>query len=102
MSSPMDRVHRLRSLDRCKVGGSGYWTVHPEGESWAIDYLWWQTSVILSIEANGLNQGQRAEVLDAGALYAAAGDEWSASGNAAAWDNSVGDGLEQDKLTKGC
>jgi hypothetical protein len=46
-----DTTRRLRTLDRCRVGESGYWTMRGGGGYLSsVDFYWQTTSVIRSIE----------------------------------------------------
>lgn len=45
-----DTKRRLRTLDRCRVGESGYWTMRGGGGYLSsVDFYWQTTSVIRSI-----------------------------------------------------
>lgn len=46
-----DTTRRLRTLDRCRVGESGYWTMRGGGGYLSsVDFYWQTTSAIRSIE----------------------------------------------------
>lgn len=45
---PHDLPCEIRSINSCRVGDQGYWTMH--ANDWAIDYLWQYTSTIQRIE----------------------------------------------------
>ena len=51
-SSPTinDCERPLRTLDACRVGERGRWTMHTDGWSASVDFYWHVTSVILRIE----------------------------------------------------
>lgn len=44
-----DRPRPIRSIESCKVGDRGYWTMQTDGWSPSIDYWWHLTSVIQKI-----------------------------------------------------
>ncbi|TFC18608.1 hypothetical protein E3O19_04365 [Cryobacterium algoritolerans] len=58
-----DCCRPLRTLDRCRVGERGRWTM--QSDDWSVDYYWQVTSTILRIQ----------EVIPGG------GDECAAAGN---------------------
>lgn len=45
-----DLTRRLRTIDRCRVGEDGYWTMKGGGYTDSVDYYWQSTSVIQRIE----------------------------------------------------
>lgn len=114
-----DRLRPLRTIERCEVGKRGFWTMHTDSFSFEIDYYWHRTSRVHRIEriskrefdrlrhgGPGSDAGVSPQPGDAGAedtdgvsedviaSYAHAAAEWAESGDEAAWDAVVGDGLE--------
>jgi hypothetical protein len=66
-----DRPHPLRTIEACKVGFRGLWTMKTDGWSDTIDYLWHSSSVIERIvripdadAPHEVNAAEPAEVLD--------------------------------------
>jgi hypothetical protein len=45
-----DRPRALRSIEVCKVGQRGFWTMHTDNWSPTIDYVWHDSSVVRRIE----------------------------------------------------
>lgn len=45
-----DRIRPLRRIEVCRVGEAGYWTMHPDDESSAVDYYWQSSTVIRRIQ----------------------------------------------------
>ncbi len=45
-----DCTRPLRTLDACRVGERGRWTMHTDGYSATVDYYWQVTSTIQQIE----------------------------------------------------
>ena len=45
-----DRTRPLRSIEACTVGARGYWTMHADGWSDAVDFYWHDSSIIQRIE----------------------------------------------------
>lgn len=56
-----DRPRPLRSLDVCRVGERGRWTMHTDGWSDTVDYFWHVTSTILRIEKVASNDSAKGE-----------------------------------------
>ncbi|MEX1080170.1 MAG: hypothetical protein WED09_13805 [Homoserinimonas sp.] len=45
-----DRTRPLRTIETCRVGERGAWTMHTDGRSDTVDFYWHYTSDIRSIE----------------------------------------------------
>lgn len=45
-----DQPRLLRSIELCKVGQRGFWTMHTDAWSPTIDYVWHSSSVVRRIE----------------------------------------------------
>lgn len=45
-----DRPRPLRSIEKCRVGSPGYWTMHAEQWSATFEFFWAHTTTIRSIE----------------------------------------------------
>jgi hypothetical protein len=49
-STVNDRARPLRSIEACRLGERGRWTMHTDGWSDSVDFFWANTSVIHRIE----------------------------------------------------
>ncbi|KRE23291.1 hypothetical protein ASG80_06055 [Agromyces sp. Soil535] len=54
--SVADEPRRIRSLERARVGDSGYWTMW--SSDYRVDYLWHSTSTITRIERLGIEDDE--------------------------------------------
>lgn len=58
-----DCTRPLRTLDTCRVGGRGRWTMYADSFSDIIEYFWQVTSTILRIERITADQASKVEAI---------------------------------------
>jgi hypothetical protein len=44
-----DRPRLIRTIEVCRVGDRGYWTVHTDGWSETVDFWWMYSSIVRKI-----------------------------------------------------